>query len=148
MAATASAAPIRAVRFVISFDNVQVTFSELTGISSEIEPADPAATDPAGTTVHSKPFGKVNPPRVTLTRAVDGSTQIWSWHMATLAGNPAARKNCTLMLQDATGRTLLTFVMQNAWPSKVDIAGPQSGEPQVLMETDEFVCDSIMMQPS
>jgi hypothetical protein len=68
--------------------------------------------------------------------------------MATLAGNPAARKNCTLMLQDATGRTLLTFVMQNAWPSKVEIAGPQSGEPQVLMETDEFVCDSIMMQPS
>ena len=42
----------------------------------------------------------------------------------------------------------MTFVMENAWPSKVDITGPQPGGSQAVMETDEFVCDSIAMQQS
>jgi hypothetical protein len=44
------------------------------------------------------------------------------------------------------GQTLLTFVMENAWPSRVDIAGLQPGQPQAVMETDQFVCDLITMQ--
>ena len=98
--------------------------------------------------VSSKTFGNASPPTVTLRRGVDGSTEIWSWHQAVLEGNPAARKTCTLMLQNAGGQTLLTFVMENAWLSKVNIAGSQPGESQIVMETDEFVCDSIIMQPS
>jgi phage tail-like protein len=138
---------ISAARFVISFDNVAVTYSELTGISSEVEPAQDIAAGPAGTVVHSKSFGTASPQRVTLARHVDGSTaELWAWHMAVLAGNPAARKTCRLTLQDASGQALLTFVMQNAWLSKVNIAGLQAGASQVLMETDEFVCDSIGMQ--
>jgi phage tail-like protein len=148
MAATGSAAPISAARFVISFDGVEVEFSELTGISSEVEPTEDTPVGTPGTTVSSNLFGKTSPPTVTLRRGVDGSTEIWSWHQAVLEGNPAARKTCTLALQNAGGQTLLTFVMENAWLSKVDIAGPQPGESQIVMETDEFVCDSIIMQPS
>ncbi len=147
MAATGSASPISAARFVLSFDGVEVAFSGLTGISSEVELAQDTPGGSAGTTAHSTPFGTASPPTVTLTRGVDGSTEIWSWHQAVLAGNPAARKTCTLMLQDASGQTLLSFVLENAWPGKVNIAGPQPGESQIVMETDEFVCDSITMQP-
>lgn len=139
---------ISAARFVLSFDNVEVTFSELTGINSEVEPAQDTFVSSAGTTAPSKPFGTASPPTVTLARHVDGSTpELWAWHMAVLEGNPAARKTCALKLQDASGQTLLTFVMENAWLSKVDIAGLQAGASQVVMETDEFVCDSILMQP-
>jgi phage tail-like protein len=147
MAAAGSAAPIiNAARFVISFEGVEVTFSELTGISSEVEPAEDTSTDSTGATGPANPFGKTSPPTVTLTRGLDGNAEIWAWHTAVLAGDPAARKTCTLQLQDEGGQILLTFVMENAWPSKVGIAG-QSGESQAVLETDEFVCDSIMMQP-
>lgn len=125
-----------------------MTFSELTGISSEVEPVPDTPVGPAGTPVHSKSFGTASPPTVTLARHVDGSTtELWAWHMAVLAGDPAARKDCTLKLLDTSGQTLLTFDMENAWLSKVDIAGLQAGGSQVMMETDEFVCDSILMQP-
>jgi phage tail-like protein len=139
---------ISAARFVLSFDNVEVTFSELTGISSQVEPAQAVSAGPAGTPVRTKSFGTASPPAVTLARHVDGSTtELWAWHTAVLEGNPAARKNCALKLLDAGGQTLLTFVLENAWLSKVDIAGLQAGASQVMMETDEFVCDSIRMQP-
>lgn len=147
MTAPGPASPIiSAEHFVLSFDNVEVRFSGLTGISSNVESAQYTSVGPTGTTT-SKSFGTASPPTVTLTRRFDGSTQIWAWHMAVLAGNPAARKTCTLKLQDASGKTVLTFVMENAWPSKVDIGGLQPGGSQVVMETDKFVCEAIKMQP-
>jgi phage tail-like protein len=140
---------ISAALFVLSFDNVEVTFSQLTGISSDVEPTQVISVSSTGTPVRSKSFGTASPPTVTLARHVDGSTtELWAWHTAVREGNPAARKTCTLKLLDAGGQTLLTFVMENAWLSKVDIAGLQAGASQVMMETDEFVCDSILMQPS
>jgi len=30
-------------------------------------------------------------------------TYMWAWHTAVLNGDPAARRNCTLALQDASG---------------------------------------------
>ena len=69
MATTGSAAPISAARFVISFDDVEVEFSELTGISSEVEPAEDTPAGSTGTTVSSKTFGNASPPTVTLRRA-------------------------------------------------------------------------------
>jgi phage tail-like protein len=132
---------ISASSYVLGFDNVEVTFSELIGIQSEID----AAT--ASTTTPPHPFGTASPPTLTLTRGADGNTGIWAWHTAALEGNPAARKNCTLKLQGASGQTLLTFVLENAWPTTVTIAGLQSGASQLVLETDVFVCDAITMQP-
>src|ERR1700678_3127493 len=149
MATTGSAAPISAAHFVISVDGAEVvTFSELNGISSDVEPAANTSTGSTGTITHIGSYGTASPPTVTLTRAVDGSTYTWTWHTAVLAGDPTARRTCTLALQDAGGQTLLTFVLENAWLSTMDITGEQSGESQLVMETDQFVCDSIAIQPN
>lgn len=149
MAATGSSSPvISAARFVISIDTVEVTFSELTGIKSEVEPVEYISTDSTGKIVHTKQFGKTKPPTVTLKRGVDDSTKIWAWHEAVLAGDVTAPKTCALKLQDASGATLITYILENAWPSKVDIAGLKAGASEVVMETVEIVCDAIIMQPS
>jgi phage tail-like protein len=138
-----AATPISAASYVINFPGVEVTFSALTGISSEIVPT---AVTSADTTGHI-PFGQASPTTVTLQRGVDGSTEIWAWHQAALQGDPAAHKSGTLLLQDASGHTLLGYGMENAWPSSVEVTGLQSGESQTVIETWEFVCDSIIMQP-
>jgi phage tail-like protein len=138
-------APINATRFVVSLEGVELAFSELVEISSEIDPLTDTTTT-AGAPAPTKQFGQTLPPKVTLRRGVDSNTYIWTWHMAAVEGDPAARKTCSLLLQDAAGQTLLTFVLENAWPSSVDITGPQPGQP-ILMETDAFTCDSIVMQP-
>lgn len=147
MTAPGPASPISAARFVLSVEGTEVTFSGLAGISSAVEPAQDTFVSSSGTAAPSSPFGKASPPAVTLTRRADGSTGIWAWHMAVLAGNPGARKTCTLKLQDASGQAQLTFVLQNARPGRIDIAGLQPGQPQVVTETDQFVCDLITMQP-
>jgi phage tail-like protein len=148
MAATGSApAVISAARFVISIDSVEVTFSELTGIKSEVEAVEYISADATGNILHTKQFGKTKPPNVTLKRAVDDSTKIWAWHQAVLAGDLTAARTCALKLQDASGKTLISYILENAWPCKVDIAGLKAGASEVVMETVEIVCDAIIMQP-
>lgn len=137
--------PINAVSYVLDVDGAPVvTYSELVEISSAVEP--PAA--PADPTLHTKQFGTVIPPTVTLRRGLDANHAIWAWHMAVLQGDPAARKTCTLQLMGSTGQVLMSFVLQNAWPGTVQIAGPQPQHAPVTTQTDTFVCDQIVLQPA
>jgi phage tail-like protein len=150
MAATGTSPPvISASSFVISIDGVEVTFSELSGINSEVEAVEYISSDAQGNIVHTKQFGKTKPPKITLKRAVDdqGSGVIWAWHQLVLTGDPTASKSCSLALKDAQRNTLLTYTLENAWVSKIDISGLKSGQSEVVMETTEIVCDAISMQP-
>jgi len=138
---------ISASRFIIQEHGLKVPFSELSGINSEVEPVEYISADPTGKIIHTKQFGKTRPPKITLKRALDTDTTIWAWHQLVLKGEPSAPTQCTLQLQDASGKTLLTYILDNAWPSKVDISGLKAGATEIVMETVEIVCDSIMMDP-
>jgi hypothetical protein len=136
-------APINALRYVLSVDGAElVTYSELLELKSEVDPAPPPVDD-----THTKTYGTVIPPSVTLRRALDGNAAIWAWHMAVLMGDPTARKTCSLQLMDLSGQVMLTFVLENAWLGTVQVTGAAPPpQPSVSMQTDTFTCDEILMQ--
>jgi phage tail-like protein len=137
---------LSSAHFTISIDQTEVaTFSELTGINSEVEPVEYIAANQQGHVVHSKQFGKTKPPKVTLKRGLDGSKAIWAWHQAVLDGDPGALRTCTLSLKNAHGDITISYVLEDAWPCKVDIAGAKAGGSDVIMETVEMVCSQIYM---
>ena len=139
--------------FVIQVDGIQVaTFSELSGINTEVEPVEYIATGRDGL-VHTKQYGKTKPPQVTLKRGLDTETYMWAWHQAVLQGDPAARKTCSLQLFAASqspksGQPLITYVLENAWPSKLEISAMKAGATEVVAETVVLHCDQILMQPA
>lgn len=137
---------LSAAHFTISIDGTEVaTFSELTGINSEVEAVEYIAANTQGQVVHSKQFGKTKPPKVTLKRGLDGSKAIWMWHQAVLDGDPGALRTCTLSLKTSKGDIAISYVLEDAWPAKVDIAGAKAGASDVIMETVEMVCSQIYM---
>ena len=144
---------ISGAHFAIGVDGPDIAiFSELSGINSEVEPQEYISSDKDGNVLHTKQFGKVKPPKVTLKRALDGSKAIWAWHEAVMMGDITAITTCSLKLlsqaADSGGepKIKITYVLENAWPSKVDIAGMKAGASDIIMETVEIVCDSIIMQ--
>jgi phage tail-like protein len=138
--------------FVIQVDGIQVaTFSELSGINTEVEPVEYIATGTEGI-VHTKQYGKTKPPTVTLKRGLDSQAYMWSWHQGVLRGDPTARKTCSLQLFAASasprsGQPLITYLLENAWPSKLEIGGMKAGSSEVVTETVVLHCDQILMQP-
>ena len=90
--------------------------------------------------MHTKQYGKTKPPQVTLKRGLDPETYMWAWHQAVLQGEPTARKTCSLQLFAASqspksGQPIITYVLENAWPSKLEIAGMKAGATEVVTET-------------
>jgi phage tail-like protein len=155
MAAIASGNPtvMSASTFVIQVDGIQVaSFSELSGINTEVEPVEYISTGPDGI-LHTKQYGKTKPPTVTLKRGMDAETYMWAWHQAVLQGEPTARKTCSLQLFAAaqspkSGQPIMTYILENAWPSKLEISGMKAGSSELVTETVVLFCDQILMQPA
>ena len=150
MAATGSApAPvITAARFIIQIQNLaQIAFSELSGINSEVEPVEYISVDSGGNIVHTKQFGKTKPPKVSLKRGMDkeGTHNLWAWHQAVLDGDPGALRTCELTLKTSSGEISLSYVLEDAWPAKIDVAGAKAGSSDVITQTVEMVCSQIYM---
>lgn len=147
--ASGSVSPvITAARFIISIDGIDTSFSELSGINSEVEAAEYISVGTDGSISHTKQFGKTKPPTITLKRGVDNSGNMWTWHQLVLTSDPSARKTATLSLQDAQGTTFQKYVLEGAWVSKLEIGGLKAGDSAVVMETVQIVCDYIEFQPS
>jgi phage tail-like protein len=132
----------------ISSTSGTIAFSELTGITSEVEPSEYHSSSTTGVFL-SKQFGRTKPATVTLKRGVDNNPLLWLWHQAVIDGNPNARaSNCSLLLQDTTKEVKATYHLYNAWPSKVDIGGMKAGSSEVVYATATLVCDQIVFKPT
>jgi phage tail-like protein len=144
MASTNTTTLVSAARFVVQFDagGGQITFSEMQGITSEVEVSEYLSSGTLGVTM-SKQFGKTKPATVVLKRGVDQDLALWQWHQEVLAGLPSARKGCSLMLQDTTGATKQTYRLTNAWPSKLEIGGMKAGGSEAVIATVTLTCEQI-----
>jgi phage tail-like protein len=130
------ATPISVASYVLNAPSVSVPFSSLIGMSWLIVPA---TSGPS--------FGTPSQPVVTLQRAADGTTETWTWYQLALASNPTGRKTATLLLQDSSGNTLMSYVLENAWPSGIEVTGLGAGAAQAVTETWTFVCAAITAEP-
>lgn len=144
MASTNTTTLVSAARFVVQFDgsNSQITFSEMNGITSEVEPTEYLSSGTMGVTM-SKQFGKTKPATIVLKRGVDQDMGLWTWHKEVLAGLPSARKGCSLILQDTTGTPKQTYQLTNAWPSKLEIGGLKAGGGDAVIATVTLTCEQI-----
>lgn len=149
---TIASAPI----FVVSSD-IQIpgghklqniAFQELGGIHSEVGIEQYISADSIGVS-HSKQFGMVQPPTVTLKRGLDNSLALWAWHQMAVVGLPAAR--APYLSLDIYGgglakirdeQPLMSYVLVNAWCAKISISSAKAGE-GFLTEDIVIACDAI-----
>jgi phage tail-like protein len=134
---------VSTARFVVSADGLgEISFSELTGITSEVEVSEYMASNKMGVSL-SKQFGRTKPAEVTLKRGVDQNLKLWEWHQKVLAGDPTARRSCTLTLLDSAGVIKQAYNLLNAWPAKLEISGMKAGASDNAVATVKLVCEQI-----
>ncbi|HEY0448897.1 phage tail protein [Actinophytocola sp.] len=152
-ASTGAGGLVSAARFVVQFDKDssggsqgEITFSEMSGITSEVEVAEYVSSGTAGVTM-AKQFGKTKPATVVLKRGVDQDLTLWTWHAEVLAGMASARRSCTLMLKDAAGVTQQSYELHMAWPSKLELGGFKAGGSEAIIATVTLTCEMIVLAP-
>jgi phage tail-like protein len=122
-------------------------FTQLSGITSEVEAIEYMESGESGPTFGKRP-SRAKPARVILKRNFTTRRELWAWHEAVRAGKiPAAAKDCELALRDATGQTFVSYHLMHAWPSKVEISGVKTGDrmgdAETLIETVTMVAEEI-----
>jgi phage tail-like protein len=135
---------LTAARFSITIDGYEIaSFSELQGITTEVEPVDFMESSDREVIIKKLP-GRAKPPTITLKRGKNQSMELWAWHEAVLNGNiVAARKSCSLIMYNYDGAPVARYHLEQAWPSKLEIGGLKAGASEVLMETVTIVCEKI-----
>ena len=135
---------ITAARFSIVIDGYQIaSFSELIGISTEVEPVELLESTEKEVMLKKLP-GKKKPPTLTLKRGKNQSMELWLWHEAVLMGDiVAARKSCSLVMYATDGTPVARYHLEMAWPSKLEVGALKAGASEVLMETVTLVCEHI-----
>jgi phage tail-like protein len=135
---------ITAARFSITIDGYEIAaFSELQGITTEVEPVElMESTD--NEIILKKLPGKAKPATLVLKRGKNSSMELWAWHEAVLMGDiVAARKSCSLVMYDTSGKPVARYHLEHAWPSKLEIGALKAGSSEVLMETVTIVSERI-----
>jgi tail tube protein gp19 len=141
---------VSAARFVADFKGTPmqtIAFSELGGINSKVVASEYIFNDVRGETVHTKQFGKTEPPTIVLKRALDaaGNAAILLWHEKARAGAPDARADGTLSVFAPGSKSPDTvYVIHNAWISEVTISSMKAGASDVAMIECKLTCESIV----
>lgn len=141
---------ISAARFFIEFENLgKIAFSELSGITSKVNPQEYIFNDEKGMTHHTKQFGKTDPPTITLKRGLDadGNAKLLAWHAMARHGLPGARSSGFLTVLDASGNSQAQIVYQivNGWCSEIVINAMKAGDSQVPAIECKIVCEEIVV---
>jgi phage tail-like protein len=138
---------VSAARFVIEFSQPmgQIAFSELAGISSKVGSQEYIYNDDQGNTIHTKQFGKTEPPTVTLKRGLDseGSKLIMNWHKVARNGDQSARQDGKLKVMGGDGKNQVIYLLHNAWCSEVTISGMKAGSSDVATIEVKLTCEEI-----
>jgi phage tail-like protein len=133
--------------FMIKEGANEALFSELGGISSELEQTEYMEAGLNGP-MFGRFIGRAKPPTVSLKRAMARSgvstAWIWAWHADARSGKDSAYRDVMLYLYGA-GSTdpVRTYGMTNAIPTKVEIAGMKAGGTEVVLQTLTMMCDAI-----
>lgn len=135
---------LTAARFSVTIDGYEIaSFSELQGITTEVEPVTFMESTDKEVVLKQLP-GRFAPGKVVLKRGKNNSMELWAWHEAVLHGNiVAARKSCSLIMYNYDGKPVARYHLENAWPAKLEVGALKAGASEVLMETVTLVCERI-----
>jgi len=136
---------IASYHFSIEIDHTEIAqFSELSGITSEIDVIELKENSAAGKPLVKKLPGAHKPPTITLKRAKNVSTALWDWHYAMSQGKIGdARRSGSIVLTDYAHGEVARYNFTNGWVSKINLGTLKAGANDVLMEECTIVCEDL-----
>ena len=136
---------ISAARFSITVDGYEIAqFSELTGITTEVEVIDFMENGSSGANILKKLPGKRKPPTITLRRGKNTSMELWAWHESVVHGDIVGATQERIHRASRTATTAAPVCARHfhdGWPAKIAISPLKAGSSEVLMEEVTIVCE-------
>jgi phage tail-like protein len=136
--------PFAAFNFVIKIDGVtQAGFSECSGLSTESDVIE-YRTGAEAATVRKIP-GLDKYANIVLKRGYTNSKELWQWRKQTIDGK-TQRRSGSIVLQDESRKTALTWNFTQAWPRKWDGPTFNAKTNEVSIEVLEIAHEGLTLE--
>lgn len=133
--------PLPKFNFLVSFEGVECAFQEASGLGAESKPIH--YSEGGGSTVRH--LDRKNSSNVTMKKGVIAKDNaFWDW-FSEIKMNTIKPKTITIKLLDHSGNPTLTWILNNAFPIKVESAGLNSDSNEVAIERIEIAYEWLTM---
>ena len=131
-------------RYSLTVDGAEVArFSELIELSSGLDPSElPSGPAQKRKAAPKKPPGKLISRTVTLRRGQANDLGLFAWHHDALS-RAAARRDAVLVMYSVQGTAVAKYVLESAWPAKLEVTALKAGASEILYETVTLTCEDI-----
>ncbi len=134
--------PIPVYRFVVSFGEESIPFSEISGLDIGVD-----------TITYKDGLGKIHMPgqktdvNITLKRGlVRQKSQFYDW-ISSISLNLVDKKDITVSLTNETGtEPLVTWKVMNAFPKKLTAPSVNGSSNEASVESLELMADDVIME--
>lgn len=134
--------PFTIGRFLVSIDGIPAgAFSEVSGLDTSIDIVDYRSGNSSGSADQKLP-GLRHFSNITLKRGLTADLSLWTWFNEVGNGN-LIRKSIVINLLDASDKPVLSWRIQNAWPSRWTGPVLNSTSSEVAIESLEIVHEGI-----
>ena len=136
---------LHARNFTLEIDGVQIAqFSEVSGITSEVEVTQIKENTPDGKYVLQQVMGAPKAPQFTIKRFLNASDDLWKWHKSAREGDlKGARKNGAITANDFAGKEVARWSFTDAWCSKLTTSALKAGSNEVATEEATVVAHEL-----
>jgi phage tail-like protein len=139
--------PVPVFHFSVEGAGDRIGFTEVSGLNFTVEPIEYRDGDSPEYHV-TKLSGMHKFGNITLKRGIfTGNNQLFEWLSAVNLSKPD-RRTITIKLLDETHAPIITYTLNNAWPTKFDGVSFKSTGNELAIESVELVAESWLVTMS
>lgn len=134
--------PLSKYHFRVDWGGQQVSFSEVSGLSMEVEVVEyREGASPSQQPIKIPGLKKFS--NLVLKRGVQkGDHEFFEW-IRTIGVGTVQRRDVAISLLNEAHEPVVTWRVRNAWPCKYEVAGLHAASSEVLIETLELAHDGF-----
>ncbi len=141
-AQSASVWPLPKFHFKVMWNDVQMSFQEVSGLDAQSEEIKYRAGDSSVFSVVKMP-GLIKYGNVTMKKGIfKGDNKFWEWFKK-IKMNTIERTMVTISLLDEEGAETMVWTLKNAWPTKVTGTDLKAEGNEVAIESIEIVHEGL-----
>lgn len=139
---SASVWPMPKFHFKVMWNDVQMSFQEVSGLDAQSEEIKYRAGDSKVFSVVKMP-GLIKYGNVTMKKGIfKGDNKFWDW-FSKIKMNTIERTTVTISLLDEEGSETMVWTLKNAWPTKVTGTDLKAEGNEVAIESIEIVHEGL-----
>jgi len=138
--------PIPVFHYKVSWNNQDIGFSDVSGLTQEIQAIEYRDGLMSGNTAPLKRPGLKKVNNITLKRGiVEKNNDLFNWFNNNGAPN-VERRDITISLLNDEGNPVMVWTISQAWPSKVEGPGLKATGNEIAIESIELVHEGISVK--